>query len=227
MKRGSFSSKHGSEMMQQPQARSFSLVLWLLSTIVMLLIYPFTYALAGSLLGGNPMLGAIGSAGFVGTLGGGTQALLLRRTLNVPAYRWLFATMLGWIVGWTTVSLFVVPSAASVFYHNAHDPNEILLGTVSMYSDEVMFGVVAWLVVGVAVGSCQWLVLRGTFANASVWLAASAVAWVGGALTYWAVEQLHGVGWILQAVLDTVLAGMVIGLITGMTLKWVAIRGSG
>ncbi len=125
----------------------------------------------------------------IGVSLGITQWLVLRR--QVPrAYRWVLASALGGMV----------------------------VGVLGLAMGEAVGGPFGGSVIGAALGSMQWLVLRRSISRAYVWVLASIVGFAlgltAGEASGFAVEG--SAGWLVGGSVQ----GVVVGAITGSALVW-------
>ena len=72
--------------------------------------------------------------------------------------------------------------------------------------------------IGVGVGSGQWLLLRRSFPHAGWWIVANAAGWTGGALAFIATQAI--VRSDLSLLAFAAILGAVLGMITWLCLVW-------
>ena len=102
------------------------------------------------------------------------QWVVLRQRLPHPGW-WILASAVGWAGGWTVVITLAPPG----------------------------FGILTATVLGAAMGTTQWLFLRGHFHRAGWWIVISALGWTAG----------------LALLTGPLLVGAVAGAVTGITLE--------
>lgn len=152
-----------------------------------------------------------------GTLVGAAQAGVLQRALpDLPARRWVSATMLGAGIAWT---LGMVPSTiAALSSGSSHGPPGEP-APVLQYGLAVGLG----LVTGPILGGAQWRVLRRHVRNAHWWLWANAAAWaVGMPLIFLGMDRVpwQRGGLVVAASVYAVcaVAGLGVGAVHGRVL---------
>ncbi len=142
-------------------------------------------------------------------------------------FAWFLASILAWLAGW----------ALSIPVGNAVG---MAIGPIAGYPlVEVGAGAVSWMVLGLLVGTAQWLLLRRRFPGTWEWIAATvagfgvvgSIKWAQGLLTEQVMDGtitwLEEVGWegggfvagILFALITEGLTGLLIGL-----AQWVALQ---
>lgn len=140
---------------------------------------------------------------------------------------WFLVTILAWLPGWALG----IPVANAV---------GMAIGPLAGYPLlEVGAGAASWMVLGLAVGLAQWLLLRRRFAGTWEWILATvagfgvvgSIKWAQGLLTEQVMDAtfawLEGIGWeawglvfgILLALITEGLTGLLIGL-----AQWVALQ---
>ena len=181
----------------------------------------------GFALGG--VAGAIAGfpAGFaVGLAIGGAASILLQwlvlRRQTMWARSWVGASLVGLALG-VAVSL-----GGGVF-------PRLSIGLARVMTIDILM---ACTVVGVSLGTLQWLVLRRRFSHASWWVVASILGWVVGipigrvagvtvgfpaamVASMVAGGAIGGqVGFVVTVVAGLAVAGAVVGAVTGRALLW-------
>jgi len=91
--------------------------------------------------------------------------------------------------------------------------------------------------VGGVLGFCQWRVLRRWVRDAGWWIPASLLAWAAGGAVYWAVYRIMGGTlqdasepwpgrevYVRASVSGYIAGGIVVGVVTGLTLKYLLAR---
>lgn len=114
-----------------------------------------------------------------------------------PRFKIDWAFWLQWVAA-TAVGLVVGVNAGFTL-------NVIVAGSAGTDAALVVYVVTLGVLVGAAVGSLQWLVLRRRFDDASRWIVASMAGWVAG--------------WFIGGSIVGVISGTLIGL-----LQWVVLR---
>lgn len=127
-----------------------------------------------TLLQGLPAMGNTVGQLSVGFVMGAMQWLVLRRRLTGAAW-WILVTGLGWTLGWLLAATLLSPD----------------------------LGLFAGLVLGLASGTAQWIVLQRWYHQPGWWIPASAAAWTLG----------------LTGVLGLSLVGTVFGVASGLALE--------
>jgi hypothetical protein len=121
------------------------------------------------------------------------QAVVLRRCLPHPIY-WLTATLMGHLLG-----LFI-----------------IMAGNLMRLAGAGAWNGVLWLVLlGTAIGSCQWGVLRPYYRQAGLWVVATALGFLG-----WLWLVLNPAHSLAEFVIRGTLSGTLAALVSGAGLVW-------
>ena len=167
--------------------------------------------------GGGAAGGAVGGA-VVGLM----QWLVLRRQV-LQARWWVLASTVGWSLGWAaSETVYWLLLLWPVLWPIYEAVGWVLCGPG-------MMGPAGDVVVGVAVGTMQWLVLRRQVSGAYWWILASAIAWAVGqplfrvvtiamifVLNSWAAFY---VGWFVGLAGTGALVGAITGIILVRSLK--------
>lgn len=111
------------------------------------------------------------------------------RQLIPGAGWWIVATPLGWLFGYLATVLMA-----------ALGPTTNMSGTAAL---------VPWLVIGLATGICQWLLLRAHYQRAGWWLPVATLAMAIGAT-----------GWVFGGICGGGLTWLAAGGLTGFTILW-------
>jgi hypothetical protein len=158
---------------------------------------------------------------------GGGQAWVLRKYGEDRTDLWFQASTLGGVIGW------------SVGWVAAIIP--LGIGSFSKVETWIMTGAVLGSIIGGMTGSTQLPVLRRWVPNNAYWVPVSVVAWLAGMVTYWIVYSAAGgpfgtvvtsyyedgvspktveaPGFAPAMLAGWVVGGLVLGAITGVTLK--------
>jgi len=163
------------------------------------------------------MLAIKGLSGLVeGLILGLAQAWLLRRRYTaLSAVAWSSVTCALALLGWTIGSSFAIYGGAEAGAPPA-DPGPV--ATVIMSAG---FG----LAVGAVFGAGQALVLRRAARRAWVWIAANAAGWaIALPAIYLAASVGGGPGLLPLAAGSGLAAGLMLGLVTGLSLRWMPPR---
>lgn len=146
-----------------------------------------TFSGTGSMIATGVWVG-----GLIGLGLGGGQAIVLRGTGIRPS-RWISYTVLGGMV--------------------AHTLYTILSGQIESTS-RTPFALFAGGALGLCIGIAQWLLLKGRFPNAALWIPATVAAFIAAALLAF---HLLGVGreWFVLTAM-----GLAAGGITGFGAAW-------
>jgi hypothetical protein len=151
------------------------------------------------------------AAGFVeGGLLGLAQVHVLRRVLpGVHRMGWVAATAIGASVAWA-IGLLPMLTDGRLF----EAPNAVLLPLLVILGSALLG----------SIGTTQWLVLRSHIDRAQWWIAATAVAWVGGLIVFtvvttplWQPRQ-SAVLTIAIGVLGGLLMAATVGVLTGLAI---------
>ena len=102
------------------------------------------------------------------------QWLVLKPRIT-KAWRWIVVSLIGWFIGWG----------------------------ISLIAYSLGFDFVNGMLIGVATGTAQWLILRREIQWSGWWIAVSAVAWAAG------ISLLPGI----------MMSGTIAGVITGIALE--------
>lgn len=129
-------------------------------------------------------------AGVMGLVLGAAQWLVLRSHINGAGW-WILATGLGWAAGF--------PAGAELANR---------AGLVS-----ILFGLLAGLTTGAALGLLQWLVLRRHATQAFWWVPVSIFAWASSLIYY-----RPGSNWL------GLMFGLLVGIVSGVALLWLLYR---
>jgi len=164
------------------------------------------------------MLGAKGLSGVVeGVILGLVQSGLLRRLYpRLDRRAWIVATATMAVMGWLVGSSFAILGVGGAEGSVTPDPGP--LTTVLLAGS---FG----FAVGAVFGMAQSLVLRKVVGRGWIWVGANAAGW---ALAlpgiYLAASADAGAATLLLAAASGVVAGLILGLVTGVALRWMPAR---
>lgn len=176
---------------------------------------------SGPVLAGTLAAAAAGGA-VEGYLVGAVQSTLLRRWLpGLSARRWVASTIgvvvALWLLGSLPSALLAPATATGAAGGTAADGGPAALAMV-------LVGLVGGAVGGAAIGAVQAAALRGLVARPRRWITANAVAWSVGLLVILAAAGLPDADSpravvALVALTAGLLAGLVVGAITGWALR--------
>jgi hypothetical protein len=205
-----WSRTHGVELTK------WELLIWILITpfvmllgwIVLFFSWPFDlvsyFTMLPTLLQALPSgIGAL----LVGSIVGMGQTLLLRNRVNW-ASGWFYGTSIGW-------------GLAGLLWWLEY----LALGGVRfrVTADYLLLSLlVAGTAGGVAIGLGQWLLLRSRTKVAGWWIGLSAVGWLLGVTIGYAITFTIELG-MFQYLVLMILVGLVVGIVTGLGLKWLYI----
>jgi hypothetical protein len=140
---------------------------------------------------------------------------------------WLLTSMVGWTLGWVLAG----PLSQAV--------SQPIGDTIGIAAAEIVGGVTTWAVVGLLLGTGQWLVLRRRIQGAGWWVLATAVSmavvgaakWSQGPIAAAAMsgimQQVGGLDWSVITPLFGIGIAMVFegvtGLVVGLT-QWLVLQ---
>lgn len=144
-------------------------------------------------------VGAVLNGAVIGPLIGVVQWLILRQRVAWARW-WVPVSILGWFTGMMLAP--TVPSGLNV--------------ALSLMQKEtrMAYTLLAWLVFGLAIGTAQWYILRWQVHRAGRWILANMIGWTIGLNVVEYGKEGLGI------VLSSVVAGVIFGVITGISLAW-------
>jgi hypothetical protein len=155
------------------------------------------------------MLALKGGSGLMeGVVLGGLQAMVLKRRYpRLAVGRWIAATSLLAVIGWTMGSSFAVFAGPAAADAPAFNPP---LGLVVLLA--ALFG----LAVGVLFGAAQALVLRRAALGAGWWIAANSIGWaLALPAVYVAASSGSGEATLAEVLLRGLGGGVTAGIVLG------------
>jgi len=144
-----------------------------------------------------------------GVMLGGQQWLILR-SFGVSPLKWIGATIIGWILGfWTLTAVHYL----QVAYQDAASP-------AITYSIVYTFEVVKWGLLGVPHSVTQWVILRSCSRRAILWpITLSLGWWLGLLLGYLRWASVDGYG--ISSWTPAFGGSLVVALVSGACLVWI------
>ena len=169
------------------------------------------------------VLGLMALAGiFEGSLLGYFQWKALAGKLpELPAFKWIAATALLTILGWTFCTL------GFLMYYPEGPVIPFIFSEFSLFDHPFLFlleGVVAGVFAGLGIGLFQWVVLRRHLEKAGRWIWANILGWGLGlnfilVATYLPFSGLHLWAILLMGAAGGLLAGLTAGLVISLIMR--------
>jgi hypothetical protein len=136
---------------------------------------------------------------------------------QIPRKEWVLYTVLVAVLGWflgMLPSLFITNTASSTETENVDSENPLIFALLS---------IVSGLLLGAVFGIFQWLVLRKYVEKAHQWITANALGWGLGLGWIYLFASMPGkntsmIGNITFGVIGGLLAGLSVGVVTGLFL---------